>query len=500
MGERVFGPLFGVELLRLSRGGGPFLLRIGFGAALLAWLLGVLASLCANNGVPFLEALVGNADLGDHLGEHAAGHLARTVLFAQVFAVWLVVPGYVVSLLPGERAARVLELTEAAGISAGTAIAGKLAARAIVVGGALLTAIPVIALAQVWGGISLAALLAAEMTLVASACTVGAVALACSLARLPMSATLALAYTFAALAAWPAFTVAGMTDRPLSELLSAAVGLTVGSVVVAVALLWASAVAVRGWTVAEWLATPAPIVRPADQRECMGLWERQAEEEKFEGWAWSGCAWGGAWVLLSCLACLPPEVWRVVFALDVAVAMGLVAVRAAGSIAGERDRRTLDLLLATPISRRDVAAWKLAESLYAARWPLLVGMFVAVGTVALTSTDRVDSRWTGAVVAGAQVVFVAAVGLRVSVGSPSTTTALARLAGFGAAWAAVAVLAAFELRISGVREALTPVIGPAVLLAGGGVADGALLGSAVLALAAGQVWASAWQRLERGET
>jgi hypothetical protein len=120
------------------------------------------------------------------------------------------------------------------------------------------------------------------------------------------------------------------------------------------------------------------------------------------------------------------------------VACGLllgVAVRAAGSISGEHDRRTLDSLLTTPEGGRDILAAKWLGSMAGVRWGLLwLALIGAIGVASkaldLRALPGLATAWL------VYACFLAGLGLWFSAGARSTHRAilgtLAAVAAFGA--------------------------------------------------------------------
>ncbi|WP_152051693.1 ABC transporter permease subunit [Tautonia marina] len=126
------------------------------------------------------------------------------------------------------------------------------------------------------------------------------------------------------------------------------------------------------------------------------------------------------------------------FSLFLAWAVGL---RAAVAIASERERGTWDALLTSPLEGSEIVAGKLIGSLHALRWlilAMLLAWSLALGIGAMEPGAYVIQLTSTLVV----MTFMAAVGVRVSLGASSVTTAMALTIGaWLSAWAGLALLA-----------------------------------------------------------
>jgi ABC-type transport system involved in multi-copper enzyme maturation permease subunit len=125
------------------------------------------------------------------------------------------------------------------------------------------------------------------------------------------------------------------------------------------------------------------------------------------------------------------------FSLFLAWAVGL---RAAVAIASERERGTWDALLTSPLEGPEIVAGKLLGSLHALRWlilAMLLAWSLALGIGAMEpSTYAIQLASTITM-----TTFMAAVGVRVSLGSSGATTAMALTIGaWLAAWAGLAMV------------------------------------------------------------
>ncbi|WP_169976117.1 ABC transporter permease [Tautonia rosea] len=125
------------------------------------------------------------------------------------------------------------------------------------------------------------------------------------------------------------------------------------------------------------------------------------------------------------------------FSLFLAWAVGL---RAAVAIASERERGTWDALLTSPLEGPEIVAGKLIGSLHSLRWlilAMLLAWSLALGIGAMEPSEYIIQLASTIVM----MTFMAAVGVRVSLGASSVTTAMALTIGaWLAAWAGLALL------------------------------------------------------------
>jgi hypothetical protein len=111
------------------------------------------------------------------------------------------------------------------------------------------------------------------------------------------------------------------------------------------------------------------------------------------------------------------------FLLSVLLQFG-IGLRAAVSIASERDRATWDALLVTPLAPDEIVPAKLYGSLHALRW--MAGAMIMAWTLGLMlgAVSGGDyAKWMAGVLTGA--TFMAAMGVRSSLAMPSATRAMA---------------------------------------------------------------------------
>jgi ABC-type transport system involved in multi-copper enzyme maturation permease subunit len=191
------GPLFFWDVVRLARRGRGTALRFFYGAA----LLGALAFVYAGEfGAHNLLSLSGDS-LWVSLDDQArfAHRFASALMLAQNFAVLVLVPAYLAGAVAEEKEKKTLDLLFTTALTDREIVVGKLLGRLAHVGGVLLAGLPVLALAQLWGGVEPSVVLANFAVAGLTLLSVGGVSLVCScLANTALSA-LVLSYGAAAM-------------------------------------------------------------------------------------------------------------------------------------------------------------------------------------------------------------------------------------------------------------------------------------------------------------
>lgn len=115
-----------------------------------------------------------------------------------------------------------------------------------------------------------------------------------------------------------------------------------------------------------------------------------------------------------------------------------IGLRAAVAVSSERERNTWDSLLTSPLEGGEIMRGKLFGSLYATRWLILSAFFAWTLCLAFGAMPPRDYIFTIArtIVVGA---FIAAVGVRASLASPTATKSMSVTMGIWlGAWAGVA--------------------------------------------------------------
>jgi ABC-type transport system involved in multi-copper enzyme maturation permease subunit len=126
------------------------------------------------------------------------------------------------------------------------------------------------------------------------------------------------------------------------------------------------------------------------------------------------------------------------FLLSVLLQFG-IGLRAAVSIASERDRQTWDGLLVSPLEPAEIVPAKLYGSINALRW--MAGAMILAWTLGLVQgsvTGGDYARWLAGIVTGG--AFMAAMGVRCSLAMPSATRAMASVI---LRWLVMQVIVAF---------------------------------------------------------
>jgi ABC-type transport system involved in multi-copper enzyme maturation permease subunit len=191
------GPLFFWDVVRLARRGRGHALRFLYGAALLAALAVVYGG---EFGTRYLLSLSGDS-LWVSLEDQArfAHAFANSLFLVQNLAVLVLVPAYLSGAVAEEKEKKTLDLLFTTGLTDGEIVLGKMLGRLAHVGGVLLAGLPVLSLAQLWGGIDVTAVLANFAVTGLTLLSVGGVSLVCScLANTTLSA-LVLSYGASAL-------------------------------------------------------------------------------------------------------------------------------------------------------------------------------------------------------------------------------------------------------------------------------------------------------------
>jgi ABC-type transport system involved in multi-copper enzyme maturation permease subunit len=490
------GPLFFYDVVRLARRGRGTALRVVYGGALLIGLAFVYASEFSTHDL----FRISDDRHWISLKQQAAfaQNFATMLLLLQIVAVLALTPAYLAGAVAGEKEKKTLALLFTTALTNRDIILGKMLARLAHVGGVLLVGLPVLSLAQLWGGVDVRTLLGGFMVTALTLLSVGAVCMLCSvMARTVLRATV-LAYVLTGLLACGCFcypfspivivlTLARMPDGGLSALVT----------VVGYA-------AVHGIIAPLGAASAVRLLRPPPE-PTLGLWGRHefpAAEEPPESRRPIDLADVPAvffpsppigddalfWKeVLQGAGPAPAKLWRELLLPGVLATIAVVAIwmgagfswlrhaygqptldwqkvnhetftplvrmgtvclltivclvagfRAAGSVVRERDRRTLDGLLVLPVTRDCILGAKWLGSVLRMRhllYYLLALWLVGVCTGALHPLALLLL----ALAAAAHVAFVASLGVWVSVIGRNTlwanfTMAVLLLVFFGGGW------------------------------------------------------------------
>jgi ABC-type transport system involved in multi-copper enzyme maturation permease subunit len=484
----MFGPLFRYELVRLARKGSFTLLRCAY--ALVVFL--ILYDGCINRFPgedPVASASDSKRPLAAVVTARATAAFAGNIVAIQFLTILVLTPAYLAGAIAGERERGTLELLFTTQLSDREIVLGKLAARVTHLAGIFLASLPVLAIAQVWGGgdffVMLATFLAAGLNVIA----IGSLSILCStrartdlgaftasfgLAVLLMIPCCALPFGLAATSpglfdvlryqslAWTSFArLPGPLGRnPLGPVFVCVVynGL-IALVAVGLAVFFlrrsgrpAKAVpepSVRpAPSVAKYLAWQAARTRPLADRLPSGwrllLWREMNPDIRIAPPSeWSGVRFClVVAILLAVVGRVFPadlHAGRDSHGLYVAVITVLLffpfgiawscftALLAAASVCGERERRTLDGLLTLPVSRAGVLGAKWLGAVLAPR-PYYYGLVCMAALCVSSGASPLPRVLLLTVVVSAQLAFLASLGLRVSVASGTTVRAQVAIA------------------------------------------------------------------------
>jgi ABC-type transport system involved in multi-copper enzyme maturation permease subunit len=152
------GPLFFWDVVRLARRGRGTALRFLYGSSLLAALAFVYHYHFPRHD---LLRLSGDDDWVSLKDQASFAHsFANTLLLAQNVAVLVLVPAYLAGAVAEEKEKKTLDLLFTTALTDREIVLGKLLGRLMHVGGVLLVGLPVLSLAQLWGGVDVTVLLA----------------------------------------------------------------------------------------------------------------------------------------------------------------------------------------------------------------------------------------------------------------------------------------------------------------------------------------------------
>jgi ABC-type transport system involved in multi-copper enzyme maturation permease subunit len=461
------GPLFIWELRRLSRGTATARLRTAYGLALLATLFAVYWSW-------FGDRLGSGQTLDAQSMARWSESFAGAFFAAQCWAALLLTPALTATTIVGERERGTLLPLLTAPLRDHEILFGKLLARLTAVGGILLTGLPVLALSLLWGGVEprlvLAEFAATGLVLLA----VGAAALFVSVSCPGTRSAVVLAYVLTLPAALclvggsvqsgRAVSLIGVileaqTDfgragsAPFAERLADALAVVVGvSGSVAVFCLAAA------WVWFRRLAAAEPVHAPASREEAEAWTHRPPVTDRPLLWKeiavgdWLGhhlaqmtrrekvlSAVPFVALLLMCCFIVAGHIidgidrnTAALVRLGLGLLVGwvclLAAVSAVRCVIRERERRTLDALLALSVERDEILAAKWWGSLLRHRRALAL-----LGTVWLLTLITFDLHWLAlpaiVLASAAHLAFSLSAGLWLSVVCRSGVRALMALAG-----------------------------------------------------------------------
>jgi ABC-type transport system involved in multi-copper enzyme maturation permease subunit len=157
--RRLFGPIFGYELIRLARRGQHTRLRAALAAVLLVTLFVLYGNWFPGADLFTLDPTESAARVPREQQARFAESFMHAFLFVQLGVVILLTPVYAAGGIAEEIDRKTLDHLFATDLSDREIVLGKLSARLLYVAGILLTGLPILALAQLWGGIDMMILL-----------------------------------------------------------------------------------------------------------------------------------------------------------------------------------------------------------------------------------------------------------------------------------------------------------------------------------------------------
>jgi ABC-type transport system involved in multi-copper enzyme maturation permease subunit len=157
--RRLFGPIFGYELVRLARRGQHTRLRAALAAVLLVTLFVLYGNWFPGADLFTLDPTQSAARVPREQQSRFAESFMHAFLFVQLGVVILLTPVYAAGGVAEEIDRKTLDHLFATDLSDREIVLGKLSARLLYVAGILLTGLPILALAQLWGGIDMMILL-----------------------------------------------------------------------------------------------------------------------------------------------------------------------------------------------------------------------------------------------------------------------------------------------------------------------------------------------------
>jgi ABC-type transport system involved in multi-copper enzyme maturation permease subunit len=453
----VFGHLTGVECRRALARGWLIVVRTLAGGALALIALSLLWIWWLSVGID--PAFVPGADVRIALGTSAVIMLTIVVVMA---------PAVLAGSLAGERERGVLQLLLTTSASPREIVLGRLLGKLSQVGMILLAGVPLIALLAAWAGLGPLELLVLCLLLAAVAFGGGGLGVGASVvSRRGRDALLAVYLIILLLLLGPFAAWLGVPTDAAPWLESLNPFLAMGRLVqggdamhaLLTVGLWL-ALGITGSVIAAWRLRPSSLtvgvtvktlrrrgrVRPLGDRPM--LWkelyiERVGTIGRFGRWLGiliTVAFGGGSLTVAGIVAC--SIVWRrdtawadgatrlLGVALDGPPGLFLgwllqwaIGLRAAVSIASERERGTWDALLMSPLAPGEIIQAKVYGSLHALRWMIAaLALAWTVGAVTEAVAPRPAITWiAGNFAAGA---LMAAVGVRASLSLPTGTKAM----------------------------------------------------------------------------
>lgn len=464
------GPHGFYDLVRLARRGRSTIVRALFILALLAALAVTYFSTVAEP--TRLRPVPGGrppriADLRfePSINRNAliAERFCITILVMQNIAVLVLMPIYIGASIQEERNRRTLPLLFTTHLTAWEIVLGKLLSRVGHVGGVLLSGLPVLAFAQLWGGIDMEMIAANFWNTFLLLLSVGAFSMVMAIQSRSLLAALLKSYLLAV----PLILIIGACFRangyfwsspyllnPASggahnyaEMWGQAGVLTLGHAIFALGLLHIAARRLHKQRGEE--PRPAEVAQPRFNRNANRFWQFPPIGDNAV--AWKECYLDPSYAavllpmlsmpMLLCFYMMHVSIWvdaqragqriSIDYLLDLFVwiiiggiccYIWLVTLRLTGSVVRERERQCLDSLLLLPITTREFLRAKVVGNLQR-YWPALLP-FAATWVVVLVFGDL--APWAGFVLliaAAVHLYFFAMLAIFLSVTCHSSVSA-----------------------------------------------------------------------------
>jgi ABC-type transport system involved in multi-copper enzyme maturation permease subunit len=194
LGRWLLGPVFALEISRLARNGRTNLIRVGYASALFIALYAEF---------PVVR------ELSREQAAEFAKQFAELYLFIQSVAVLLITPIYFGGAVSDEKEKRSLDFLLGTRLTAREIVLGKFAARFLSLLSVLMTGLPVMALIMLWGGVDATTVLVMFAAAVIGIASLGSVSLFLSVNMRRTFFAVLVAYVFALffllISFWPYF-------------------------------------------------------------------------------------------------------------------------------------------------------------------------------------------------------------------------------------------------------------------------------------------------------
>jgi len=434
------GPLFAQELLRLTRRGTHFLLRVML-ALLLLFAVNLLYP--AETELHSLQSVAKFAE-----------RLFTTISLLQLVIVWLLTPWFAGSVLTEEREQKTLDLMLTTTLSSRDIVVGKLMARLVFVGGVILAGLPIFAGLTLFGGVSFSMLAMVYAGTLLNLFAIGGLTAGVAASVGTFRATFV---TMSLMLTALAFTPAGpmWIEYALSGVPIARTALI--SFVLLNLLTSLAGIAVAVHSVRPWESEPVNMKRPRQahpvrQRLAAPPVQRAGIRPDFNWSEPRGPCPGPAFTTIAlwafaAAACLGVMVGLAVYEVETANWMAgmslawipsamIMGLMISASISREREADTLLMLVTVPAERSEIL-WR--KILAAVKTTLAVWLITAaLGTLILFAT--IDTwYWSAAFLAQGLAMFTATLGVGAYIAVNCRTTFLAQSCAIFAALLAGAI-------------------------------------------------------------